>query len=230
MNRLLSLVLILSLCFASAAQAAHYTADNHVDLATVLAPPPAPDSPAQQQDLNTVLADQASRTPAEASAAEADAQITIYRFADVLGDRFHPGALPKTEAFFQAVGEDSRDIVSAAKDHWGRPRPFVASPEVHPVVQEPGNGSYPSGHATFGYLTAIILADMIPEKADALFARGRQFGENRVIAGVHYPTDVEAGRITASVIANGLLSDAAFQHDFTAAKAELRQALGYPAN
>ena len=50
------------------------------------------------------------------------------------------------------------------------------------------------------------------------------------MAGVHYPTDVEAGRITASVIAAGLFNDAAFQHDFATAKIELRQALGYPAN
>ena len=169
-QRILAVALAASLCFANLAQAAYYAADEHIDLPAVLAPPPAVGSAAQQQDLDTVLADQANRTPAEIAAAQADAQITIYRFADVLGDKFQPGELAKTEAFFQSVGEDSRDLVSAAKDYWARPRPFVASPDVHPIVPQPGNGSYPSGHATFGYLTSILLARMVPEKADALFS------------------------------------------------------------
>ncbi len=221
----------LLLCLATTgADAAYYAADDHLDLAGILAPPPVAGSAAQQQDMATVLADQAARTLEEIAQAQGDAQITIYRFADVLGDGFHSGSLPKTEALFQAVGEDSKDLVSAAKDHWQRPRPFVVSPNVHPIVQQPANGAYPSGHATFGYLTAILLSRMVPEKAAALFARGRQYGENRIVAGVHYPSDVESGRISASVIAAGLFNDPAFMKDFEAAKIELRQTLGYTAN
>jgi acid phosphatase (class A) len=230
MRYFLALLCCLLLAFAGPANAAHYHSDEHIELEQVLAPPPAPGSAAQQADMAAVLADQASRSPTEIDAAQGDAQISIYRFADVLGEKFHTGALSKTEALFQAVGEDSRDIVSEAKDHWGRPRPFVINSDVHTIVQQPANGAYPSGHATFGYLTAILLANMIPEKADALYDRGRQYGQNRVVAGVHYPTDVEAGRITASIIANGLFNDSAFQHDFAAVKTELRQVLGYPDN
>ncbi len=47
-------------------------------------------------------------------------------------------------------------------------------------------GSYPSGHATSAYATAILLAAMVPEKATAIFERADRYAENRVIAGVHY--------------------------------------------
>jgi acid phosphatase (class A) len=67
---------------------------------------------------------------------------------------------------------------------------------------------------------------MIPEKSRELFARGREYGDNRVVAGVHYPTDVEAGRLSATAIAAALMQSERFLHDFNEAKAELRQALG----
>jgi acid phosphatase (class A) len=70
---------------------------------------------------------------------------------------------------------------------------------------------------------------MVPEKSAELFARGREYGENRVLAGVHYPTDVEAGRLSATAIAAALMQNERFMKDFNQAKVELRQALGLDA-
>jgi acid phosphatase (class A) len=66
----------------------------------------------------------------------------------------------------------------------------------------------------------------VPEKATALYARGREFGDDRVILSIHFPSDVEAGRMAASAIGNALLQDAAFMKEFSEAKSELRRALG----
>jgi acid phosphatase (class A) len=86
--------------------------------------------------------------------------------------------------------------------------------------------SYPSGHSTFGAMTAILLSDMVPEKRAELFRRGWYYGQERVIAGVHFPTDLEAGRIQASIIAAQLMQSPDFQKDFAAARTELRGVLG----
>ena len=86
--------------------------------------------------------------------------------------------------------------------------------------------SYPSGHSTFGTMTAIILSNMVPEKRAALYKRGWDYGQQRVVAGVHYPSDVEAGRIQASVVVAELMQNPQFQSDFAAAKTELRGVLG----
>jgi acid phosphatase (class A) len=69
---------------------------------------------------------------------------------------------------------------------------------------------------------------MVPEKAPAIFARAADWGHNRVLSGVHFPGDVEAGRISGSVIGNALLHDAAFVADFAKAKTEVRRAVGLP--
>ncbi len=85
--------------------------------------------------------------------------------------------------------------------------------------------SYPSGHATFAYATAVLLAAMVPEKAAAIFQRAEDFAENRVIGGVHYPTDIEAGKICGAVIDHVMLHDARFKTDFARATVEVRHAL-----
>jgi len=88
--------------------------------------------------------------------------------------------------------------------------------------------SYPSGHAAVGAMDAIILAQMVPEQRSALFARGWAYGDARVIGGVHFPSDVEAGRILGTMLVSVLEQDARFRADRDAARKELRSALGYP--
>ncbi len=64
---------------------------------------------------------------------------------------------------------------------------------MHPPIELPKNASYPSGHSTVGNLDAMILAELIPDQKDALLKRGQQIGDDRIVAGVHFPSDVEAG-------------------------------------
>jgi acid phosphatase (class A) len=198
-----------------------------VDLAEILAPPPKPDTPAGKADLDAVLEAQRTRSQAEINDAIADQKLSVLRFADVMGPGFKPENLPFAMGFFDRVHNDDEHAISAAKQYFHRMRPFQVDPnDVHPIVEKPSNASYPSGHSTFGYVNAIILADMVPEKADAIFERAAQFAHERVIGGVHFPTDVEAGRISASVIDNVLLHNQKFMDDYNRARVEVRHAAG----
>jgi acid phosphatase (class A) len=221
-------LLVLLMLAAAAGQAAPaYISPQDVQLERFLAPPPAANSAAQQADLAAVLDIQRNRTAGQAAEAQADDKVSVFRFADVLGEKFSEEKLPKTAALAQKACNDSSAVTGAAKKLFSRPRPYVTSAEVKPVVSNVTSESYPSGHATCGYLWAILLADMVPERRDELFARGTRYGMNRVVGGVHYPTDAEAGRLSAAVIAAVMLTTPAFRSDFAAARAELRAALGY---
>ena len=66
---------------------------------------------------------------------------------------------------------------------------------MKPLLPPPEGDSYPSGHAMDSYLTAILLAQMVPEKRSALFERAASNAQSRVIAGVHYPSDLEGGKL-----------------------------------
>lgn len=235
MKRLTYLPLAASLFVAASAASyaapsaeASYLDARQIPLGVLLAPPAADGSERQQADLDAVLNAQRSRTPEQVARAKADATKSVFRFADVLGPDFNEAGLPKTAALFEAVDHDAERVAKGGKHFFSRARPFIASRDVQPIVpKRPGDdyNSYPSGHATFGYLCAILLAQMVPEKRDALFARGREFGMNRVVDGVHYPSDVEAGRIDGTLVAAALMANPDFQRDFADAKAEVRAAL-----
>jgi acid phosphatase (class A) len=211
------------------AQDGTYLHPDQINLSELLAPPPAPASARQMDDLAHVLKVQRERTPEQVERAKEDLTHSIFRFADVLGPSFNEANLPKTAALFKAAGDDAGLVTKPAKKYFNRPRPFVTSSEVHPTVPTGRQSyyySYPSGHATFGYLSAILLAQMVPEKSAEIFARGREYGQNRVVDGVHYSSDIEAGRIDGTLVAEALMQNPKFQSDFSAAKTEVRTALG----
>jgi acid phosphatase (class A) len=218
--------LIAALAVPAAAADATFVTPDRFDLTKLLPPAPAPESAQQKRDLADVLAMQKSRTSAQTERALADATAGTFGFADVLGANFNAERLPAVAALFDKIRGDASVAFSAGKEVWNRPRPFAVSTDVDPVGERPSGSSYPSGASTAGYLTAIVLADMVPEKGAALYARGREFGDDRVILGVHFPSDVEAGRLAATALAAALLQDPAFVKEFDAAKAELRRALG----
>ena len=216
---------------ASAALAAdtYYISPAEIDLVHILAPPPIPDSPAGKTDLQGVLAAVSARTDASIKQAQDDDQRTVFRFTDTMGPNFKTENLPLTTALFQHVYQDGNAATLAAKNFFKRTRPFVVDPEIKIIVVQPPDFSYPSNHSTFGNESGILLAEMVPENAVAIFARAAEYAHNRVVAGVHFPSDVEAGRIAASVIDNTLVHNPRFEADFAQAKTEVRTALGLPA-
>lgn len=217
----------LLLLFASAALARDaptpYALAGTIELARLLPPPPAVGTPAGNADLDAVLATQRARSAADAAAAQADAEATVFRFADVLGEGFSAEKLPLTAQLFGRLTKSIGPVVNPAKDHWNRARPFVASSAVEPLSR-PDGATYPSGHGALARLYAIVLADLVPSRREAIFTRADRFAWNRVVNGVHYPTDVTAGAIAGTLIAQRLLADAAFRDDFARAQRELRAA------
>ena len=96
------------------------------------------------------------------------------------------------------------------------------------MVPKPPSASYPSGHTTWAVACAIVLADMIPERRRQIFVRADEYAHNREVGGVHYPSDVAAGHLAGTALAESLFQSPQFVSDEAAATAELRQGLGLP--
>jgi acid phosphatase (class A) len=207
----------------------HFLPPDAIDLAAILPAPPATDSLTTKAELAEVEHLQSTATAAQKAQAVADAKASVFFFADVLGPNFTAEKLPTAAPFLQLVQKAEGEFVNPAKKVFNRPRP----PTVDPAIKScdatmTTSPSYPSGHATFAWLEATVLARMVPEKREAIFGRAAEFAHNRLVCGVHYPTDIEAGRISGTVIASMLLDNPGFRSEFAPAKAELRKALGLP--
>jgi acid phosphatase (class A) len=227
-NGLIPLALLLLCAQHAESDEARYIAPSAVKLEQLLSPPPAPGSVRAEQDMAAVLRAQETRTTATAAAAQDDAVVSVFRFANVLGPAFTGARLPKTMALFKAIAPDVTQIALQAKRHWQRPRPYRVSDRVKPVLGSLADDSYPSGHAIFGCMTAVLLGVMVPERRAELLERGLAYAENRVVGGVHFPTDVQAGCTAGKIIAAVLLQSPQFEPDFAAARDETRRALGLP--
>jgi acid phosphatase (class A) len=218
---LTAIVALSLLCGASAKDSSlNYLPPNQPDAATLLPPPPLPGSPEQAADMAEVQTVYHAASSNDKAAAYAEKKFTVFSFAEAVGPFFVATNLPKTDAFFEQVQSDAASATDTGKDFFQRPRPFTTDPSLANGKLEK-SFSYPSGHSTESMVLALVLADLLPEKHDAILARARQIGWHRVQIARHYPTDIYAGRTFALAIVRELKQSPAFQKDFAAAKAEL---------
>ncbi len=112
-----------------------------------------------------------------------------------------------------------------AKNHYQRMRPFmvnekpICTPDEGEHLKK--DGSYPSGHTALGWAWALILTEVAPDRANAILARGRAFGESRVVCNVHWHSDVVEGRFMGAAAVARLHADPVFRAELEAAKDEV---------
>ena len=221
---------ILALGFALAIAPLH-AADAHLnylppgkpDAATLLAPTPLPDSAEQTADMDEVRTVYHAVGSNDIAAAYAEKKFSVFNFASAVGEFFTATNLPQTAAFFEKVQLDAETVTDLGKDYFHRPRPYATDPSLANGKLEK-SFSYPSGHSTESMTLALVLADLFPDKHDAIIAKARSIGWHRVQIARHYQSDIYAGRVLAQAIVRELKTNPDFQKDFAEVKAELAAA------
>ncbi len=199
------------------------------DLTKVLAAPPQPGSPRALADAAIFDQSRALKDSPRWVLATDDVNGSFYHhYAQALGVELTPEQAPILTALLERSGAD-RSVVGVAKTHWGTQRPYVGKDSA-PVceVKRPdltANPDYPSGHSAHGEHVAMILAEVAPSRADALYARGRQYAESRWICGSHTVSATEAGLQAGAVIYAAEHASEAFRRDMDMARAEVAAAL-----
>jgi len=197
------------------------------DFVALFTAPPAADSPQTRVELDELLALQQHRTPQEADAAYADRKTEIWQFATALG--LQPDQVREMDALnrlAEQIEDDVRPYVRAAKHRFLRLRPYEIEPRISPCIDDVrGDLSYPSGHSTYGYVMAYLLSDMVPERRAQLMARAQEFAQQRAVCGVHFPSDLTAGRVGAEWLAQKFLASPEYLAASVEARRELRAAV-----
>ncbi len=214
---------VLFLLVAQSVCAANFIAPAALNLPALLPAPPAADSPATRAELELLLQWQHARTPAQAARCVVIENEDIFLFgAEVLGPWFNAGALPQTAIFFAQVREDFIPINRAAKALWPRRRPPVVDPRIKPCVELSDSGAYPSGHGMQSALWAALLSEIFPERAADFQRRADETRRYKLLSGVHYPSDLVAGRQVGEAIARELMKDVSMGQRLGALRAEGR--------
>lgn len=199
------------------------------DSRTLLPPPPAPGSAAFAADQEAYRLTRALRNTPRWALAAKDADLTfpnvMETFSCALGTPITEEAVPHLYNLLRRSGTDACDATTRAKVHYQRTRPFVMNRETtctpHDEAVLSKNGSYPSGHTSAAWTWALILAEIAPDRKDNILARGLAFGQSRVICGVHWQSDVDAGLTIAAGVVARLHAEQSFRAQIEVAKTEL---------
>jgi acid phosphatase (class A) len=210
--------------WAEAKAPSHYVSQTAQDILTLLPPPPAPGSIAAAADLLAVRQAQAVRTEADVAWAKRVEKGDPFNFSAVLGPWFSREALPLTAALIGRLSDDTENVIAPAKKYFGRPRPFLVDSTIKPCVHAPESGSYPSGHTTHYFVEAMILGELVPAKRDALLIYAERLAWGRVMGGVHFPSDLAAGRVLAGLIVERMHQSPGLARDLEACRAEIDKA------
>lgn len=208
-----------------------YFAANPLDGKAILGAPPAPDSPHGKADRTLFEETRKLEGSPRWKTAIQDNDLwgggALKRFSCALGIDLSERQTPVTWKILHKIELDVRTVGTPAKDFYDRKRPLIGNDAPLCVPREDWmrtNASYPSGHAMTAWSWALILTELSPAKADPLLTLGRDSGESRMICGVHFVSDVEAGRTLAAGMVARLHADADFVADLAAARREIAAA------
>lgn len=190
-----------------------------------VAPPPANISPETEADLDAMRRyEKHLRTPEQLALIHAENEMTrMYEPYEKTG-LFVSASNKKTVDLIDMAQIDLSYFVIKAKQDLMRIRPNGLAPDLNLVFDNPGHPAYPSGHATQGYMTALILSALDPAHEAQYKALGHDIGLRREIAGVHYPSDSVAGRALAQGVFDKLMEVPAFKEQFEDAKSSFTAA------
>lgn len=221
--RVASLALLLLIAASSRAETPHYLAPDAIDAVRLLPAPPAVDSEEARAERDLMVALQQQRTEGQTARCRSEVIVTLVAFARVMGPWFTVENLPSLAQLLKRAEHDALFFSAAAKNHFQRKRPAAEDPRIQIAVASEATPAYPSGHATRGMLFAVIIAQLAPQQEAALLERGREIGWDRVIAGMHHPSDIFAGRVIGQAAALALLANPRFQEELAAARVEFER-------
>jgi acid phosphatase (class A) len=206
--------------------------EDLLDSKEFVLPAPAEDSGLQALDTSWADDMQSLRGTARWDLAISDADLHFPAAADTFSCALGiPVTEQDTPALYMLLRRTLTDIGLApysAKNAYQRERPFmvreesVCTPEDEEVLRK--DGSYPSGHTAIGWGWALILTELAPERAEAILARGRFFGESRNVCNAHWYSDVVAGRLVGAAAVAKLHANDRFLAAMAAARADIDRA------
>ena len=142
-----------------------------------------------------------------------DAGAPSYRWMEFISDRVNAN-LPVTayahrvQAYVAMAMHDATVAVWDSKYFHNRKRPSEADAGLVPELDVPASPSYPSEHSATAQAAAAVLAYFLPAEADNWQALAEQAGWSRVLAGVNYPSDHQAGLALGRKIAEQVIAKA----------------------
>ena len=142
-----------------------------------------------------------------------DAGAPAYRWIDLVSARLFAGtptsSYPHRVYTYMALAMYDATVAAwESKYHYRRPRPSLVDDDVRTALPVPDSPSYPSEHAAAAQAAATVLAHFLPAEAASFQAMAEEAGWSRVLAGLQYPSDYQAGLALGRKVAEEVIAQA----------------------
>lgn len=199
------------------------------DSQALLPSPPAAGSSAFAADEDLYRTTRKLRDTPRWAQATQDAELNFPRAADTfscaLDMPISAEVTPHLNMLLRRVRADASRATDKAKEHYKRRRPFAQLGDTNCTPKEKfRDDSYPSGHASIGWAWALVLAEIAPDRMNAILQRGFTYGQSRLVCGVHWKSDVEAGRLVGASTVSRLHANPVFAAQLAGARKEIAAA------
>lgn len=217
-----SLLIIASLSFLGCAQKpasqvavakSYMRSDLYSEFKTQIPDFPKKGSKEQLADEAELRKVQKSRTDADCKRAESEVVVTLQSFYGLPYGSLTEAQVKTLEPLFDQIRQEGGPYIGQTKKGYNRLRPYEYVKGLTPCVHKEPSLAYPSGHATLGELYGLVLADLMPQHKDVIIKRAEQIAQDRVLAGVHHPTDIQSGKKLGQLIYNELKKSPAYHED-----------------
>lgn len=222
-----------TVAYAQSAPPAGYLDIDEFDVMAVIEPAPRPGDPRYEAD-RAIFRETRSLAGSDRYAlatkdVQTNASAMLQDFSCAVGITLTPENAPRLALVAQRAAADTGAQVRRAKEAYRRERPYVI--DQGPTCQSPADlldarenrasYDYPSGHSTWGWTWALVLAGAAPDRAQQVLQRGRAYSESRIVCGAHNQSAVEAGMLAASATMAVVQTKPAYLADLAAAREEL---------
>ena len=223
------MLLCLQLCALAQSYEPYIPENEMPDVVKIVPAPPQDPSPDFDHDiLRYMWGKQQRKDPARLEMAVRDAVWSMDTTLVILGEPFGlKVSKEETPAIYEVLTRGITTIENIRfrpKAYYFRIRPFAyfQEPSIFPQDDEwlATEGSYPSGHTIRAWACALLMAQINPQSAEAVFHRAWQSGESRVISGSHWQSDVDASRPVAGIGYSRLQTCPEFQKAMAKAQLE----------
>lgn len=176
--------------------------------------PPQKDHKEQANDVERLLSLQKSRSELDCARAGREVKVTLANFFGPPNGPLAERALEKLSPFFDQIRNDADFFIQKLKIDFPRERPFLYIKGLTPCVPKEVTGSYPSAHAVLSRLYALVISDIFPNERDKLSIVADQIALDRVLSGMHHPSDIEAGKVIGNLVYVELKKSKKFMNAF----------------
>ena len=161
----------------------------------------------------------------------ANATYYLDAFSKAIDVTLNAAETPYIAELFEYCMEYGNKSIQQAKSSFSffrRPYVRFAEQSLIPGLEEQYSqeSSFPSREALLGWMYALLLSEICPEKQDQILYVGYRFGDASMVSGYHWDSDVQAARLLASALIVRLHDHTGVNSMINSAKAEYAKVSG----